>query len=410
MRRAVLVFCLLCLMAAAAAQADDDRPERKVLDPGLQHAINRAIGRGIAYLKKAQNADGSWTYDARGPSPLVHAAAQSDATGGLTALALYALAASGVPADDRVMVQGLRYVAKSPDAFTEKARYGTYSASLLVLALTRIDPAAHKKRIQALATQLAASQLDNHMWTYRLTRVPPRYGREEPNEPTRPRRDPGRRPRPERIGDGGDNSNSQFAVLALWAAEAIADAKVPDDTWKRVLYFYLESQLADGGWGYHRPDRYGRAGMTRARHAMTAAGLVSYVYARAASLGGMEKLPEARASVVAQKGLALFGSESVAPYTDYYLVYSLERVGTVLNRPSEEWYDEGARALTHSQEDDGRWPGTGRLIGGRLGGGGRRGGAEEEGEPRSAAPATATRSRSTRPPSPSSSSPARPPT
>ena len=42
-------------------------------------------------------------------------------------------------------------------------------------------------------------------------------------------------------------------------------------------------------------------------------------------------------------------------FEDYYFVYSLERVGTVLAQPTEEWYIFGARKLVAAQKTDGRW-------------------------------------------------------
>ncbi len=326
-RRLFAVAAVLAAVGAPRTLAQDDRPTRRVKDPALQAGINAAIEKGVAYLKAIQREDGSWVYDAK-----TRRGGPGDATGGLTALALYALAASGVPDGDAAIRAGLRWVSKHEAPYRAGAAYGTYSASLLVLALTRIDARKHKRHITRLAERLVEAQLSSDMWTYELK------GKKTSARDERPRRPTG----------AGDNSNSQFAVLALWAAEAIAGFKVPRMTWLRIQDFYGRTQNGDGTWGY-RPA-------TRGRATMNAAGLVSYVYATAALMGGIEALPMARRDPIARRGLRAFVRQRL-DWANYYLVYSIERVGTVLARPEKDWYVEGARILVRVQQDDGSWRG-----------------------------------------------------
>jgi hypothetical protein len=321
-------WVLVCgLLLSPVARGADDRPDRQA-DPKLQTQINRAIQRGVAYLRKTQGSQGRWHYPRGG------------GTGGLTALALYALAASRVAADDPAIVKGLAWTKKHRQDFQEGGAYGTYSASLLVLALTRIDPKAHKERIDILAERIWRSQLPSDMWTYNL----------RAQRRTNSRKKDKSRKGGNRLG-GGDNSNSQFAVLALWAAYALADAEVPPATWQRIHDFYRRTQTSTGGWSY-TPGRGGGRG----RPTMTAAGLVSYVYASAALAGGVRALPQARRTRVAQAGVkALFAGHF--NFDDNYFVYSLERVGTVMGVPEKDWYFDGARTLIKRQKKDGRWQG-----------------------------------------------------
>jgi len=322
MHRVLLCGLALCPLAGAA----DDRPDRRA-DPKLQVQINRAIERGVAYLKKTQAKPGCWRYS------------RDTGTGGLTALALYALAASRVAPDDPTIVKGISWTKKHRQPFQEGGGYGTYSASLLVLALTRIDPKAHKQRIDILAERIWRSQLPSDMWTYSLRAQRRTRGKKKKRKDSRAS-----------LG-GGDNSNSQFAVLALWAAYALADAEVPPETWQRVHEFYRRTQAANGSWNYTRV-RGGGPG----RPTMTAAGLVSYVYASAAMSGGIRALPQARRTPVAQAGTkALFHQRF--DFQDYYFVYSLERVGTVMGLPEKDWYFDGARTLIKQQQKNGQWNG-----------------------------------------------------
>ncbi|MHC4547238.1 MAG: hypothetical protein ACYTEZ_00555 [Planctomycetota bacterium] len=317
---------VLVLLLGPLAGADDDRPDRRA-DPKLQQRINQAIEEGVAHLQRVQRKDGSWPYTGTG----------EDGTGGLTALALYALAASRVPPRDPSIRRGLAWTEKHRSPYRRGATYGTYSASLLVLALTRIDPEPHRARIGRLAERLVRSQRTSDMWSYGLVgKSSAQDGRDRPRGPS----------------TGGDNSNSQFAVLALWAAYALAGIDVPDRTWQRIHGLYRRTQNSGGGWPYRATG-----GGSRGRPTMTAAGLVSYVYATAALRGGVRALPDARRTPVAQAGLAALFRRPRFNYENYYLVYSLERVGTVMALPEKDWYFEGARALVAAQQKDGSWQG-----------------------------------------------------
>jgi hypothetical protein len=270
-------------------------------------------------------------------------------TAGLTALALYALSASKVPSDDPAIRKGVRWAETHKASYTPAGAYSTYSASLLVLALTRIDPEAHRTRIHRLAESIADGQLGNDMWTYRLHN-PGTKSREREEGPA--------------VATAGDNSNSQFAVLALWAASALADFEVSDRTWQRIQGFYGRTQLPNGAWSYV-------PGPSDGTGSMTSAGLCSYVYATAGLLGGVTALPLARADPVAKRGVdALLSDLLTAGFHNYYYVYALERAGTVMAIPEKAWYFQGARALVAQQDESGRWGGAAAGGKRRLGAGG----------------------------------------
>lgn len=324
----------LLLFLSTAALGGDDRPARRA-DPELQPRVNAAIQAGIAWLKSAQHTDGSWSYG----SP----ERDEDMTAGLTALALYALAASKVPPDDDAIKKGLKWTEQHKAMYGPAGAFSNYSASLLVLALTRIDPVRHRARIFRLADGLVDSQLANDLWTYQLggSRTNPKE-REQPRPPVA----------------AGDNSNSQFSVLALWASSALAGYAVPSRTWQRVQALYARTQLTSGAWGYvpMHPE---------SKPSMTSAGLCSYVYATAALLGGVDALPVARADPIARRGVAaLLGDARAHDFHDYYFVYALERAGTVMAIPEDLWYVEGARALVAQQDPGGRWGVAGAGSGG----------------------------------------------
>jgi len=217
-----------------------------------------------------------------------------------------------VPASDPVLVRGVRWTEKHKGPFSTASAYGTYSASLLALALTRIGPARHRKRIHALADRLVDAQGPSRMWGYRLT------------------------------SGGGDNSNSQFAILALWAAKTLAGHEAPLSTWQRIHKLYVTTQAKDGGWHY-------TGGLNGSTGSMTAAGLVGYIYASAAL---KRNTRAARRSEVAQRALKPLLKRKHL-FSNLYYAYALERAGTVAAIELEKWYVPGARALVGMQQENG---------------------------------------------------------
>jgi hypothetical protein len=356
---------LICtvLVLAGAARAEDDRPMRWVKDKALQQQIHAAIDRGVAFLFSVQRKEGYWSYlDARAPSGgagrrggrnldrfkggnerRAHMADPANAMdAGLTAVALYAIGASGVKRDDPRVRSALAWVDNHPRLYGDTSPVGTYAASFLVLALTRLDAKGFAPRIRALADTIAASQHRNGMWGYRL---------EKPGPSAKPGKALGR--------GGSDGSNTQIAVLALWAAHSLAGWESPDAVWKRIETHYRSTQRRDGGWGY-------RPGSGTRLDTMTAAGIVSYIYARAALDRTQAALEKARASKAAKRGLKMHQRFMSKPdWRNFYLVYAIERVGTVAGLADLGWYERGARVLVKRQAKKGSW--AGRSLGRDLG-------------------------------------------
>jgi Mg-chelatase subunit ChlD len=149
----------------------------------------------------------------------------------------------------------------------------------------------------------------------------------------------------------GDNSVSQFALLGLQAAARWRVQAAPE-LWRRSLAAYRERQCDDGGWDYDQTRGTGYG-------SMTCAGLCALAINRY-ELG--EKEPEVDEQL--ERGLAWLDEKfSVVqnPYRNsynYYYLYSLERVGRILNTEfigSHEWYPLGARQLVDVQKPSGKW-------------------------------------------------------
>ena len=157
--RRVLVPLIIAVLLSVApfrvACAEDDRRAFTLKDKELQKGIHKAIDDGISYLRRIQRQDGNWSQNGINK-------------GGYTALALYALAASGVPADDMTIKRGVNALYRNTKDFRNSSKTSTYSNSLLVLALTRIDPKRHRKLIHKAANRIERGSSSPGFWGYRL--------------------------------------------------------------------------------------------------------------------------------------------------------------------------------------------------------------------------------------------------
>jgi len=362
------MLLVLLSVSTTDVRAEDKRPPRWVRDPALGERIDQSIALGVDYLRKIQLSDGRWTYHNRPlpstpgrlrepgrvpkprvPTPRDHRRSSSttrERDAGLTALVLYALSVSGVPKDDPDIVEGLEWVAQHPRDYDTGSSLGTYATSLLILALTRIDPVEHGSTIRILADRIVKGQGTHGMWSYKLR--PPRA-----DGPSR---------------SAGDNSNTQFAVLALWAAHSLAGHNAPRATWGRVERLYRRTQLRDGAWPYNSPPpKQGFAQRIRPGTAtMTGAGLVSFLYASAAIHRSEPALHNARQSPQVKAAFRAFSRFLKKPdWDDLYLVYTVERVGTVLGTRDLSWYETGCVALCDRQLEQGNWKDSGAHGDGR---------------------------------------------
>jgi hypothetical protein len=163
---------------------------------------------------------------------------------------------------------------------------------------------------------------------------------------------------------GEDNSNSQFALLGLWAARR---HDVPTEfSLLLAKQRYTASQNADGGWGYHVS--------TASTNTMSNVGLIGLAMGHGAMPDpkGKAKLEDA----TIQNGLRALGKYIGAPSKDpnarlpmqnLYFLWSVERVAMLYDLKTiggKDWYGWGAQTLLPNQHADGHWlgaryPGTG---------------------------------------------------
>jgi hypothetical protein len=289
-------------------------------------AVREAIQRGAAFLKRQQAPGGNWpdSFD------LVH-------HGGMSALCTLALLNSGVDPEDDSIQRALTYLrAIKPRS--------TYVVSLQIMVLCRAEPETGRLRIAQLVRFLEENQIKRGerrgSWAY-----------------------------PQ---GSGDNSNSQFALLALHEAERIG-VRVNPQTWRLARDYWERCQNRDGSWGY-RPGDAGTG-------SMTCAGITSLVIAND-KIGAADAKVEDGAIKCCQRGeahdepvqrglnwlgnhFAVTGNPGRGQFWQFYYLYGLERTGRLTSHRfigGHDWYREGAEELLRLKGGPltDRWRGRGR--------------------------------------------------
>lgn len=294
--------------APKASNADDDQKsadEKPAADDeaSSQHRqTRRAIDRGVAYLKTQQHDDGSWTDPAGYP-------------GGITAICSLALLESGVDSADDALQRSL-------SRLRDIQPQTTYVASLAAMVFCKAAPDHDQRHILRIVEWLAEHQKQQGpmtgAWGY-------------------PQAD-------------GDNSNTGFAIMALYEADRVgihADQKV----WRRALKYWTSTQQSNGSWGY-KPNTPGTGSMTCQGLACVAAACEVLD----------ERQPDRPGPLAIQRASQWLGRDfsvksnpgfsGPRPTWLLYYLHALRRAGKLSHQQrfgDHDWYAEGAKALIESQ-------------------------------------------------------------
>lgn len=307
--RGTLSICLLLGFITPSLPAQEIDPQK----------VSRSIETAVKWLKKQQKPDGSWqdwhTF-----------------TSGVTSLVTLSLLEAGVPPDDEVIQKALNSLRQAP-------RESTYCVALQTMALCAAKYKTDIGLIQKNVDWLVDAQHDDGAWGY--------YGAG------------GRRGQ---RGSGTDNSNAQYALLALYAAEEFSpNIEVSDRVWRMAKKYWANAQNNDGSWGY-KPK-------SRATGSMSCAG-ISSLYIASTKVAEIEALQEGQLccqppveSDALERGLRWMGQNFRSDKNPagggawyYYYMYGLERAGRLTasrflvsqNGAKRDWYREGVFELTHT--------------------------------------------------------------
>lgn len=306
-----LVWALVLLISAenvCQAQLLQD-----AADPITADQVRSAIDGGVKYLLEEQNqARGTWNDMVQYP-------------GGVTALCTLALLNCGVEPSHPQIQKALTYLRT-----LEPTK--TYVVSLQTMVFCAAEPERDKVLIQRNVNWFESTQLGNGSWSY--------------------------------PSGAGDNSNAQFAVLALHEAERVG-ASVRPVTWQKAAEYWASCQNVDGAWGY-------TLDMTEGLGSMTCAGIGAMVIcnervqkADAQVANGLVQCcqPNADADAWLDRAITWLdrnfsvrrnpGRRGLGQVWHYYYLYGLERVGRLTARRfigDHDWYREGAEFLVRQQD------------------------------------------------------------
>jgi hypothetical protein len=338
-----------------------------------QKKIDNAIERGVAYLRRIQFVTGHFG-DGR-PFPM--GGELEPWAVGYTALPALALLECGIPALDPAVKNAERFVRQNAPALTR-----TYEISLALLFLDRLGKNEDRALIRSLTLRLAAGQTHLGGWGYQCPVLSPvqekkvlkalaALSKKKSDENPKPFPLP-RSPGPGRPPERADNSNTQFAILALWTARK---RDIPlAYTFAQVERRFRSSQLP-GGWGY-RMGYHSQLTGGSPYGSGTCMGLLGLAVGRASAGESLEPIPLTERPI--DKGIS-FGLLALGRYmadpTDrevsdmgpqgklnLYFLWSVERVAVFCNLKTiggKDWYRWGAELLLRTQNPDGSWMGRG---------------------------------------------------
>lgn len=273
-----------------------------------------------AQFLASQNADGSWQDTSWN-------GATNAANGGHTALICWALLQAGQePFSDPIL--------RAVNSLMKTNMLGAYNRSLrcmVLSSLARIEPSGkYARAMQADAEFLLQSRLTNGRWSYVSPSILQKANGTTPDRAM-----------------VGDNSNTQFAVLALREA-AVAGAPVTVSNWRSIRDYWQGEQNEDGGFGYQK----GGPGTSDSYGSMTAAGTASMFIAEDMVRGAQcckGELPTSIAHALAWLSANFIPHDNprMSRWWMYWL-YSAERVAETSGYRyfgEHDWFWEGTAAI-----------------------------------------------------------------
>ncbi|HMO36553.1 MAG TPA: terpene cyclase/mutase family protein [Gemmatales bacterium] len=307
-------------------------------DETLKEQVKPRIEAGVEFLKRVHLNSGVWAYQGQN-------APNNEQVVGATALCAVALLECDVPPNDRHIQSAVSVVRRA--AADPNFKY-TYSVCLSLILLDRLNKGKDVSRnpdagtIKRLANLIVAGQSVDGRWGYTLP------------------------------SGAVDNSNTQFAVVALWIARKYTRV---DAALKRAEMKLRQSQTASGGWGYDASNIQMAMAPTGS---MTCAGVLGLALhagsmaERNASFRGQgagdeagdvyRRLEKDKAVAAARNfiwnALQPFASGQPQESHATYFLWSLERVATLYKwgkRDGFDWFPIGARYLMSQQQRDGSW-------------------------------------------------------
>ncbi len=335
MRRSRRLLLLLAGLVAAGSLPEPTPAGAAV----SREEVEQAIAGAVRFLKSLQNRDGSWD-DADGRAPV-----------GTSALVTLALLTAGEGPEDPAVARALAHLERF-DANQLGTTYAVGLQTMVFSHVAQLEPGKYKVELLNNVQWLERAQIrpgDRFRWPGSWTYHDTKRG-------------------------DGDNSNSQYALLGLYAASE-AGISVKPEVWAMARQYWEIAQRQNGpdrgAWGYFPND------MQPASGSMTCAGIASLVICGSRRFQGSEILVgdrirncgEGGFDPVLQGGIDWLSAHfrvgenyGKGQTWKYYYLYGLERTGRLSGLRffgNHDWYFEGAEELVHEQDRlQGKWTGS----------------------------------------------------
>ncbi len=298
------ILGLLLLLPAAGVRAQNPFT---VHDDPVPRNVERMYRRGLAWLAKSQQSDGSWG-DNYGRQP------------GVVGLAVLAFLAHGEDPNFGVyskhIKRGLEFILKNQDKNSGYIRSSMYNHGFAALALAeaygQVDDPRLGQALEKAVKLLLNSQANNSYggWRYQSTS-----------------RD-------------ADTTVSGACLVALLAARN-AGLEIPETAIKKALDYYQSCQSTDGGFGYTSPGS--------SNGPTSAIGTLVYALARK------------KKSAVYKAAIA-FLSQGRGSQRNYYQYYYLYYASQAMFHSTPDkwaaWNKNNIAQLEAAQQADGSWTGS----------------------------------------------------
>lgn len=321
-----------------------------VVQEDLKERVKSSISRGVDYLKRTQLRGGFWDYQGQ-IDPKSHQVL------GCAALCGIALMECDVPVTDSHVQATAQMVRTGLNGSHANYNYGLCLCLVFLDRLHKNERLDHRDvgTIKQIAWMIVNGQSSDGGWTYTLSR-----------------------------GASSDNSNTQFAIVALWIARkyAMNDKPLQQAIEKALQHTdkkFRTMQRSDGGWGY---DATNIQVALEATGTMTCAGLLGIalhagarqqheaVFAGEGAAGATgsffdrlnndQHVAKARKFLIHSFQEYLLGA-SKHGHTSYFF-WSLERVATLykwkyLDEDKKiDWYVQGCEYVMRLQDQQkGSW-------------------------------------------------------
>jgi hypothetical protein len=313
-------------------------PPAKV-EEELVEKVRKAIDNGVNYLKNKKNPQGTWE------GIVLQFLAGME--GGQTALVTLAMLNCGVKPDDPDLVEAIKYLHRLPPS-------KTYVVALTNLVLAETRDGKYLKKIQDNADWLVEHATGWNKekgtlegWSYPQNQI-------------------------------ADNSNTQYALLGLYAAKQ-AGAHIDQKVWVAIQDYYTRMQRLKGPkpgyWTYYN-ERDNTPSIS-----MTVAGVCGLLIS---GMGLDKSEQELDPLTGVAKNCGVYNENSAvakgmnwiadnftfsSPKSTSYNIYGIERLGRLSGQRfirSHDWYREGCDKLVGMQDPNGSILAGGKSIDGHA--------------------------------------------